>query len=396
MEILVLEDIDEKFNEISSFISSSEVGVTLVRSAFLGDFNKIIERKRFDLIIVDLLVPRFKDSLEAEDVCSEIVDACRDPLCINRLTPMLALTAFDDASDGNYRELNSYDISVGKFAQDARWKDVLSQKIRTSRPKRTFDVVIVCGLAKEVAGFSEAGYKLGEAFIHGNLDCRDISIGGWTGVLVTSARMGLVTCAITATQAIESFSPKLICMSGICAGIKGKAKILDVAIAEVCHQHDFGKWSVAGYEPEIYSVPLKAKLRAHLKKIVDDERDFRDCILQNVSFNKDELPDSMQRLEANVYLTVASSGSAVVADERVVEIIRNQQRKGSIFEMESFALYEAARLHPSDIPVFSAKAVVDDGTAGKNDKYHRLACILAARTVYECVRRLSLVTDPIS
>lgn len=393
MEILILEDADAKFEEVRAHVSASEVGSVVTRAFFLSDFNKIIERKKFDLIVVDLLVPRFKDSIEAEDVSTEIVEACRDTLCINKSTPMLALTAFDDASDENYKELNSYDISVAKFAQDGRWREVLTQKIGVSRPKKKFDVVIVCGLAKEVAGFSEAGYSLGDTFIHGNLDCREISIGCWSGVLVTSARMGLVTCAITTTQAIESFSPKLLCMSGICAGIKGKAKLLDVAIAEVCHQHDFGKWSVSGYEPEIYSIPLKAKLRAQLKKIVDDEKDFGSCILKDVEYDKDELPDSMQRLGANVYLTVASSGSAVVADERMVEIIRDQQRKGSIFEMESFALYEAARLHPSDIPVFSAKAVVDDGTAGKNDKYHRLACILAARTVYECVRRLSMVSD---
>lgn len=393
MEILILEDTDAKFEEISAYVSTSEAGIVLSRTYFLSDFNKIVERKKFDLIIVDLLVPRFKDSIEAEDVATEIVDACRDALCVNKSTPVLALTAFDDASDENYKELNSYDISVAKFAQDGRWRGVLTQKIAVSRPRKKFDVVIVCGLGKEVVGFSDAGYSLGDTFIHGNLDCREISIGCWSGVLVTSARMGLVTCAITTTQAIESFSPKILCMSGICAGIKGKAQLLDVAIAEVCHQHDFGKWSVSGYEPEIYSVPLKAKLRAQLKKIVDDEKDFGDCILKGVEYDKDELPDSMQRLEANVYLAVASSGSAVVADERMVEIIRDQQRKGSIFEMESFALYEAARLHPSDIPVFSAKAVVDDGTAGKNDKYHRLACILAARTVYECVRRLSLVSD---
>ena len=101
----------------------------------------------------------------------------------------------------------------------------------------------------------------------------------------------------------------------------------------------------------------------------------------------------MQRLTANVYLTPASSGSAVVADERMVEIIAAQQRKGSIFEMESFALYEAARLHPREPLFFSAKAVVDDGGPKKGDKFHRLACILSAKTLYECIRRLAADAD---
>lgn len=179
-------------------------------------------------------------------------------------------------------------------------------------------------------------------------------------------------------------------MSGICAGIPGKAKLLDIAIAETCHQHDFGKWSVNGYEPEVYSVPIKANLRAQLKKIITDEADFAPTICTDVTFDRDELPEEMKRLTANVYLAAASSGSAVVADERMVELIREQQRKGTIFEMESFALYEAARLHPLEVAFFSAKAVVDDGGPSKGDTYHRLACILSAKTVYECIRRLAV------
>lgn len=64
-------------------------------------------------------------------------------------------------------------------------------------------------------------------------------------------------------------------------------------------------------------------------------------------------------------MTPASSGSAVIADARMVDIIKEQTAQGVIFEMESFALYEAARLHPSDVPFFSAKAVVDNGTVNK-------------------------------
>jgi hypothetical protein len=77
----------------------------------------------------------------------------------------------------------------------------------------------------------------------------------------------------------------------------------------------------------------------------------------------------------------------------MVEIIKEQQRKCAIFEMESFALYEAARLHPSEVSFFSAKAVVDDGGSTKGDTHHRLACILSAKTIYECIRRLAKNND---
>jgi nucleoside phosphorylase len=390
MDILVLEDNDSKFDELKEHVHTVLGVVTVVRAALLSDFLRYVERNKFDLIVVDLLVPRFKDSKEAEDVTSDILDACRDLACQNNRTKVVALTASDDASDNNYKALNAADISVLTFDLSGSWRDPLTHQCLIAKPKKTFDVVIVCALPKEVQGFVNAGYQVGDAFLHGILDCREIAIGDKQAVIVTAARMGLVSCAITATQAIEAFAPSLICMSGICAGIKDKAKLLDVVIAESCHQHDFGKWSVNGYEPEIYSVPIKAKLRAELKKIIEDEADFASAICNDVKYEKQELPEELPSLAARVYFTPASSGSAVVADDKMVEIIKEQQRKGAIFEMESFALYEAARLHPTDVSFFSAKAVVDDGGPSKGDRFHRLACILSAKTVYECVRRLPL------
>lgn len=393
MDILVLEDGDAKYFDVNAHLKELVCEVEVVRATCLADFLRFVERRKFDLIIVDLLVPRFKDSADVDDVTADILEACRDPGCTNKGTPVVALTAFDDASDGNYRSLNAADVAVLTFDPEGRWKNALDKKCLGAQPKKAYDVVIVCALSKEVDGFAHGGYQLGNSFIAGNLVCRELQVGDCSGLIVTAARMGLVSCAITATQALEAFSPKLICMSGICAGIDGKANILDVAIAEICHQHDFGKWSVNGYEPEVYAVPIKPKLRAQLKQIIEDDPGFNRSLLEGVTVQDGELPEGIAQLRASIYLTPASSGSAVIADSKMVDIIKEQQRKGVIFEMESFALYEAARLHPSDVPFFSAKAVVDNGTVSKGDKFHRLACILSAKAVVELIKRLAKMPD---
>lgn len=393
MDILVLEDGDAKYSEVLAHLNRSVGEVEVVRATHLADFLRFVERTHFDLIVVDLLVPRFKDSADVDDVTENILEACRDPGCRNKGTQVVALTAFDDASDNNYKALNAADVTVLTFDTEGRWKTAFDKKCLGSQPKRTYDLVIICALSKEVDGFAHAGYLLGNSFLAGNLVCRELQIDDCSGLIVTAARMGLVSCAITATQALELFSPKLICMSGICAGIDGKANILDVAIAEICHQHDFGKWSVNGYEPEVYAVPIKPKLRAQLKQIIEDDPEFKTSILEGITVQEDELPEGMTQIQATVYMTPASSGSAVIADARMVDIIKEQQRKGVIFEMESFALYEAARLHPSDVPFFSAKAVVDNGTVNKGDKFHRLACILSAKVVFESIKRLAKMPE---
>ncbi|HCM9227723.1 hypothetical protein L8T14_22790 [Enterobacter bugandensis] len=82
----------------------------------------------------------------------------------------------------------------------------------------------------------------------------------------------------------------------------------------------------------------------------------------------------------------ASSDSAVIADENMNEIVKKQHRKMTAFEMESFSVYESARLSETNVDFFSAKCVVDDGGINKSDNFHRLACIISAKAVCEIIR----------
>ena len=198
--------------------------------------------------------------------------------------------------------------------------------------------------------------------------------------------MGLVSCAITTARAIDTFSPRVVAMSGICAGIKGKANIYDVVIPEICHQHDFGKWGAQGFEPEPYNVQLTQEVNLRIAEIIDNP-DFKEAVASNMKVLRDELPTEMQLLEFNIFTAPTSSGSAVVSDEAMVEKIQGQHRKLAAFEMESYALYEAARLSQRQPKFFSAKSVVDDGGPSKGDNYHRVACILSAKVVYEILAR---------
>ena len=52
--------------------------------------------------------------------------------------------------------------------------------------------------------------------------------------------MGLVGMAITASKAIEAFQPKIVCMSGICAGVEGEVGLLDIIIGNICWEYQTG------------------------------------------------------------------------------------------------------------------------------------------------------------
>ena len=262
------------------------------------------------------------------------------------------------------------------------WTTAIDRKIASLPSTVRFDFVVVCALDKEANGFAEAGFSLGESDVIAGLQCRTVRVAERSGVVVTASRMGLVTAAITASQAIQVFQPQVICMSGICGGVPSAAAIYDVVIAETCHQHDVGKWIDGKLKPEVYSVAIDHQFAQKVRTAISGHG-FLARVTHAVSPNRDEFPDGMNKLNPSVLLAPASSGSAVLADEAIVGQIKDQQRKSAIFEMESYAIYEAARLSPLQPQYFSAKTIVDDGSEGKSDRFHRIGCILSARVVGE-------------
>ncbi|WP_311064976.1 hypothetical protein [Halomonas sp. DWK9] len=386
MNILIFEDDFEKKLLVERVIKDMDVGADIIHAAHFQDFMKNVYGRKFDLIVADLIAPQFK-GYEAIDLTQNIIEAVRAPDSINLLTSVLALTRYDDKAEANFKGLNIKDISVVTFSENVdEWQDSLRSKVVSCMPPITFDFIVVCALAKEVDGFIEAGYEVGYAENISGLECRRINIGEKHGAIVKLPRMGLVTCSIISTLAIEIFKPKLICMSGICAGIEGKANIYDVIIPDACHQHDNGKWSEKGLEPEVYNVLIPSDVRLSISSVLTNPA-FLSAVTDNVKFNRSEIPLDVEQPNVRISLAPASSGSAVIASTEMAHVIKEQHRKNTAFEMESYALYEAARLSRIQPKYFSAKAVVDDGGETKGDNYHRAACIISAKTVFNLILR---------
>jgi nucleoside phosphorylase/CheY-like chemotaxis protein len=385
MKILVLEDDLEKmttvFAQIKSVDSNSEVEVV---SNFL-DYTKKIILFKFDLIIADLVVPSFPGEISAQDMTKLIIENTRDVDCQNYRTPVIALTSYDNKAEEQFKDLNSRDITVITYDLDGNWRASLNEKILGCVPPIKFDFVIICALSKEAAAYQQIGCATSDPKIVYGLTCQEIVIDDMLGVIVTCPRMGLVSAAITATQAIDLFEPQLICMSGICAGVPGRAKIYDIVIPESCHQNDSGKWNATSFESEPYSVQLEHSVKTHLAQFISSSS-FADSIKAGISLQKSEFPEDRDDFSFDVFLAPASSGSSVIANREMVDSITGQHRKLSAFEMESFAIYEAARLSIKQPRYFSAKSVVDDGSPSKGDAYHRVACLISAKTVFECIK----------
>ncbi|HCB1270131.1 5'-methylthioadenosine/S-adenosylhomocysteine nucleosidase [Klebsiella quasipneumoniae] len=385
MNILVLEDEDYKYklveNEILSFLSDAKI----TRVSNWLDYSRVLANKNFDLILLDLLVPRSSRDNTIEDHSSTLVETTRDYSSKSFKTPAIVLTQHSLDEGSFVGDLNLVDINVIPFNDYGQWKEALKIKLIAAQPPQKFDVVIFCALEKEANAYEGLTDTWGPLKTISGLICREVRIGEFNVVIVRANRMGLVAAAIGSALAIERFEPRLICMSGICGGVADVTKIYDVLITQTCHQHDAGKWSKDGFKSEHYDVQLDISI--HYKLIEIASNDTIRNLYAGIDAAAEELPRNKNILNGNVITdAITSSGSAVVAEDGRISSLSVGQRKLSGFDMEIYSVYEAARHAHNRTAFFAAKTVVDDGGSNKGDDFHRIGCLLSAKFVVEAIK----------
>jgi nucleoside phosphorylase/CheY-like chemotaxis protein len=388
MKIFILEDCDSKFEKVEEVIFRRKwlEKPVITRAANFMLAQRALERDVFDLLILDLMVP-IRHGSDPEDLTQDISALRLDQDCKNRDTPAVALTQFEDKAEERIRGLNTLGITVITYAPGDEWPKAIERAIDQNEPPLHYDFVIVCALRKERDAYDSLGCEVGDEAIIDDLSCKTLNIGSFSGIVVVPTRMGLVSSAIACTKAIERFRPKLIAMSGICAGFDNTAEIYDVVVPERCYQHDSGKWTNDGFIVEPYQVALETSIRLKIDKLIN-KVGFNEELLRDIVFSDHESPEDRGFSKNLVKMAVSSSGSSVVASNSQSEDMKNYHRKGAAFEMESYAIYESAVSSCHKPIYFSAKSVVDNGNSAKGDSYHRVACLLSAKVCTAIVKDL--------
>lgn len=386
MKILILEDTPEKLAEIISEVKNFDEDAVITKSVNQVEFSTYLERDKYDLIIIDLMVP-LAEYQEPTDLTEALIYKIRDDECINVNTQVLALTKFTESAYKCIDDIGTVGLQVGTFSDDGKWKVLLRQNLKTCKPEISYDFVIICALKKEAKAFEHILSDISPIENIKGLECRKIKVNEFNGLIVTCPRMGLVVASIVTTKALEYFRPKVICMSGICAGLKANgANIYDLIISDTSYQHDAGKWTNGKLVSEIYPVQLDADVKTFISSKIIDNEDLEDRLIQGVSFERDEYHD--KHIKPKIKLEITSSGSTVISDSDMLKSIGMTHRKLHSFEMETFALYESARMSPLKPKFFSCKCVVDDGSESKGDSYHKLACLFSAKCTVEIINGL--------
>ena len=110
------------------------------------------------------------------------------------------------------------------------------------------DVAVICALSEpELSEVLRLPWQFQAArplddvtFVHeGTFTCggRERSVAA-----IAAPRMGMVSAGLTTMRAIERLRPKLIVMTGICAGVEKQVSLGDVIFIDACWDWQSGKY----------------------------------------------------------------------------------------------------------------------------------------------------------
>lgn len=215
----------------------------------------------------------------------------------------------------------------------------------------------------------------------------------------SSREMGLTDAAILSSMAILEFSPKLLVMVGICAGIKGKVNIGDIVIPKQAFHYQFGKIRETDEGNKIFLKQMKVArasvdLNQKIDRFLSNEGIAKiDNIVNGRGIQRPCHPGTRDHLPLR-YSTDSMAASDLVVDAQyVLEEPREQDRKVVAVEMESYAVLEAAEQLKFD-NVLVIKSVRDFAANKESDEiYNPLAILTSTQSFYLFTKYLAEETD---
>lgn len=406
IRILLVEDEPSKLKRIIQELVKVE-GVTEDQIDDVSDVKsakKLLKEKKYELLILDINLPKTKACTSATLLAGlEVLTFIKTN---NKAIPpnhILGVTAdrdvFNDAKTG----FSSLIWNIIEFDfDDDSWVQPLQSSIRYlvendcppyKNDGKTYhiNVGLICALQEELNAVLELDLDWTEIRVKHdstkyykgvlNLPDQQIEI-----VAAAAPTMGMNTSAVIAHKLISSFHPEVITMAGICAGVRDKADIGDILVADPCFEWGGGKWcSKEGNEKYFKTAPYQWRVDESLRAILNDisnDRNFLNDVYRNYEAKR---PANRPELSINAM----ASGSSVLQSTEMVNTIIDQHKNLIGLEMESYAVYTAAALCEEPRPLcVSMKSVCDFGDETKSDGYHHYACYTSAQVFYEFIKRL--------
>lgn len=405
LKIIIADDCKPRYKNLLGKLE--ELGVERDRVTLVGSADEVhraLSAERYDLLVLDILLPLYPTD---EDVSHEnslqILHDINYGSEVIKPGKVIGITADVNAANAASEVFSQSTWSIISYSQtDDEWIHRILNCVKyiqlesEARPcvcaeSPAVDLALLCALeSPEFEELVKLPWNWSPARpIHDYLFVRD----GWFeagGKRITvaasfSTRMGMVESALKASIIISKLRPKVIAMTGICAGVSGKVKLGDVLFADPVWDFQNGKHVKEGddYKFKIspHHLPASYAMRTFVEQLRSD-KGFLESLPSLYS------EDCKYRTELK--LGPVASGSAVLADGRIIQGIKDQQRDLIGVEMEIYGVYAAALTSSPAPKYFALKGVCDFADTDKDDEAQRYAAYASARVLQKLFEEYGL------
>jgi nucleoside phosphorylase len=395
MRLLLVEDDPEKTRAIQEALSTALAeGATLQVASDLWDARRRLAATWFDVLILDIALPERKGEEVKLYGGVELLRELLERPHFKIPGHVVGLTAHEDVFEDAAREFSSSLLTVLRFSESQDvWsrplqrlvRNVLAAKTAATEPKtyRAFLGVICALQSPEFESVLDIPWSW-KAIAHSDDFVTyyegEMPWGDQTGRVIAACagRKGMASAGVLASKMISLFRPQFLVMTGITAGLRGKANLGDVIAAEMCWDYGSGKivgdGTAAIFKQAPYQISVRPDIRDRLNRLAADTTE-----LAKIEEHW-RGPKPASRLTVRV--GPVASGAAVLADVDISTGVQTQHREVVGIEMEVYGVFVAAEegLKPSP-KAFSLKGVVDFADAEKNDDFQSYGSYTSAMTM---------------
>jgi nucleoside phosphorylase len=399
VKVLIVDDLDSKAHELKLWILNFEQGADVVRVENAHAGFRALTQDKFDLVLLDLVVPLTAGAIPSEEASVWFVKEVQRKVS-DQLFPLIVGTTMYADSLGRLALVFGHHLwsIIYVNENDSRWRQQLSYAVRFARSKsadvRTArssgekcDVAVVTALrypefTEAVDAFGGGDQLVVQETSESWLRCNIEHSGGkrFSVVLACADEMGMCAMSALVTRLCLMCAPTYLVLSGIMGGNAARVGISDLVLIEETWDCRAGKLTENGLQPDTKSQRCTFRLANAARAVLDE-----DALIDIWRNSKGVKPQQFPRL----HVGAVACSPAVIAHDEAFSDLEQQKRKVLGVEMEAFGCYDAVhRLGNLAPEVLCLKSVCDLGDKSKADEYQRFCAYVAARAT------VRLLQDP--
>lgn len=405
INVLIVDDDTTKISRMREVLVSSGLQSERVQYALnLADAVDALERSRFDLMLLDINLPRRlgEDPRRGEGL-NLFKELDRNP-ALHRPRYIVGVTAYEDAVQEFGDQFAEKLWSVVHYEENSDyWVSQVTSKadyVRAVRSSDNFsdgktfgiDLAIICALGDVEFGavkrlpyawqplrlpFDQTNY------ITGTITSRDHR--PFAVVAAAAPRMGMPASAALAGKMIAAFRPRMLTMAGICAGRYGKVGLGDIIVGSPTYDWGSGKIDSVDDKPRFRPSPHHVEIDVDIAGMLEGPCEDVGLLARI----KQEARGKKPSTELKAKVGAIASGAAVVANEEVFEFLLDKNRDVLGIDMEAYAVALACENVSKPRPVsLICKSVCDFADKDKDSDYQEYAAETSALFLNEIARLL--------